>query len=162
MAFKIAGKPVGRLGFGLLSLTNPAKNIPLEDAILVMKATLDAGANFWDGADHYGPPERNSLNLLHAYFTKYPEDADKVVISMKSGFDFATRKPIVNAASLRACIDRCLEVADGKFFIDVFTPSRLDRSVPVEETVGLIAEYVKAGKIGSVRPYKRRASTAIS
>jgi pyridoxine 4-dehydrogenase len=134
----------------LLNLTNPARNLPTEDAIAVMKAALNGGANLWNGSEHYGPSDYNSLHLLKAYFTKYPEDVDKVVISMKAGFDRNTRRPHVDAVSLRSYIDRCLEVADGKYRIDILVAGRLDRNVPVEETVGAIAEYVKAGKIGGV------------
>ena len=58
--------------------------MPTEQAIEVMKTALDAGCNFWNGGEVYGTPEYNSLHLLKAYFTKYPED---VVESNKfSGF----------------------------------------------------------------------------
>lgn len=50
-----------------------------------MRASLDCGANCWNGGELYGTPERNSLHLLNEYFTKYPEDADKVVLSIKGG-----------------------------------------------------------------------------
>jgi pyridoxine 4-dehydrogenase len=52
-----------------------------------MKASLEAGCNFWNGGEFYGPPERNSLQLLNKYFTKYPEDAEKVVLSIKGVID---------------------------------------------------------------------------
>ena len=53
-------------------------------------------------------------------------------------------------ASVRAYLDACLAAADGKFFIDVFEPARVDPAVPIEDTVGAIAEYVAAGKIGGI------------
>ena len=58
---------------------------PQEQSFKAMKAALECGANFWNGGELYGPPERNSLHLLNEYFTKYPEDASKVVISIKGG-----------------------------------------------------------------------------
>ena len=121
-----------------------------EDAFPVLKKALEEGANFWNAGQIYGPKGATSLELLKAYFTKYPEDKDKVVISIKSCFEFSEYKPYTDAASVRKYIDTCREVADGKFFIDVFEPARLSPDVPVEETVSAIAEYVKAGKIGGI------------
>lgn len=51
-----------------------------------MRAALAQGCNFWNGGEFYGTPELNSLTLLKNYFTKYPEDADKVVLSIKGAF----------------------------------------------------------------------------
>jgi pyridoxine 4-dehydrogenase len=48
-----------------------------------MRASLAAGSNLWNGAEFYGTQSYNSLHLLNKYFIKYPEDADKVVLSIK-------------------------------------------------------------------------------
>jgi pyridoxine 4-dehydrogenase len=149
MTITIAGKQVGAIGFGMLNLTNPAKGISTEDAIAVLKAALNEGANLWNASQHYGVEDYNSLHLLKAYFTKYPEDVEKVVIMVKGCYDLATRASTVTPEGVRKSIDRCLEIADGKFRIDIFEPGRLDRNVPVEDTFGAITEYVDAGKIGS-------------
>jgi pyridoxine 4-dehydrogenase len=53
-----------------------------------MKAALDNGSNIWNGGEFYGPPEANSLQLLNHYFTEYPEDRDKIYLSMKGAFSF--------------------------------------------------------------------------
>ena len=55
---------------------------PTEDALKVMKRSIEVsgGRVAWNGGEFYGPPEHNSLHLLKAYFTKYPEDAVKVVL----------------------------------------------------------------------------------
>ena len=149
MSFTMAGKTVGRISFGMAGLTGFGK-VSTEDAIATLKAALYAGANFWNAGEIYGKPDYNSLHLLNAYFTKYPGDAEKVVISVKSCFDLMGGKTFNDTEGVRACIDRCLAVLDGKCKIDIFEPARLDPNVPVEETVRAIAEYVKAGKIGSV------------
>jgi pyridoxine 4-dehydrogenase len=150
MTFTIAGKTItSPIGFGMGGLTAFGK-IPTEDAIPVLKAALEHGANFWDAGENYGTPESNSLHLLNAYFTKYPEDADKVCISVKSSFDIKQARTLADAASIKDSVERCLKVLDGKCRIDIWQAARLDADVPVEETVGAIAEFVKAGKIGSV------------
>ncbi|KAK5118651.1 hypothetical protein LTR85_008116 [Meristemomyces frigidus] len=150
MSASIAGKTIGPIGFGMISLLNPAKQVPAEDAIVTLKAALNAGANFWNAGEHYGTPDYNSLHLLNAYFTKYPKDAEKVVISVKGCFSFKDRKPANDADGVRASIENCLSVLDGKCSIDLFQASRGDPGVPIEVTVRAIAEYVKTGKVGSI------------
>ncbi|KAK4550490.1 hypothetical protein LTR36_000069 [Oleoguttula mirabilis] len=150
MTATIAGKAVGAIGFGMISLLNPAKPVTTEDAIATLKAALHAGANFWNAGEHYGTPEYNSLHLLNAYFTKYPDDAEKVVVSVKGCFSFKERKPANDAKGVRASIENCLSILDGKCRIDLFQASRGDPDVPIEVTVGAMAEHVKAGKIGSI------------
>jgi aryl-alcohol dehydrogenase-like predicted oxidoreductase len=56
---------------------------PEEQAFKAMRASLAAGCNFWNAGEFYGTESYNSLHLLNKYFTKYPEDADKVVLSVK-------------------------------------------------------------------------------
>lgn len=52
--------------------------------------------------------------------------------------------------NVRRSIEECLKVLDGKKKIDLFECARVDPAVPYEESVGVIAEYVKAGKIGGI------------
>ena len=58
-----------------------------------MKAALNSGCNFWNGGELYGKPHANSLHLLNRYFTKYPEDADKVVLSIKGAIAPGEMRP---------------------------------------------------------------------
>jgi pyridoxine 4-dehydrogenase len=129
-------------------LARPPVPLPYDEAIKVMKAALERGANLWNGAEHYGPPTANSLHLLNHYFTIYPEDKDKVIITMKG--DFSTNPPRAHTspAGIRKSVNNCLAVLDDKVFLDIFTPGRIDPNIPIEETVGVLAEYIKAGKIG--------------
>ncbi|KAK5163626.1 uncharacterized protein LTR77_010575 [Saxophila tyrrhenica] len=150
MSLTVAGKTVGPIGFGMIGLNNPAKGITTEEAIPILKAALEAGSNFWNGGRIYGTEDYNSLHLLKAYFSKYPEDVEKVCVSIKACFSTATATAEARAEQVRENIEHCLAVADGKFRIDVFQAARLDPDVPVEETIGAIAEYVEAGKIGGV------------
>jgi len=150
MSVKLANKSIGSIGFGLMGLTWRAKPQPIEVSIAVMKKALERGANFWNGGTFYGTPEYNSIHLLHAYFTKYPEDASKVVINIKGGHNTQTHTVDGSPETMRREIDAMLKQLDGKCFIDVFESARVDPKVPIEETVGAIAEYVKAGKIGGI------------
>ena len=148
----ITGKPVGKIGFGMMNLTWRQTPIPDDQAFATMKAALNAGANFWNGGEFYGSPEVNSLQLLNRYFTKYPEDADKVVLSIKGGLipGDLHKGPVGSRENVKRSIEECLKVLDGKKFLDVWEMARQDPRVPLEETMGTAAEYVKAGKIGGI------------
>ena len=123
-----------------------------------MKTALDSGANFWNGAEFYGPPTANSLQLLNHYFTQYPEDKDKVVLSIKGCFAMTTG-PDGSTEGVKKSIDNCLNILDGKKFIDVFKCARVDPKVPIEESIAAIASYVKAGKIGGIGLSEVNANT---
>lgn len=150
----ISGTKIGPIGFGLMGLTLRATPLPQEQAFAAMKAALDAGANNWNGGEIYGVPEANSLQLLNAYFTKYPEDADKVVLSIKGGCEVGGipkgAHPNGTPENIKRSIDECLKVLDGKKFLNLFEAARVDPNVPIETTVKAIDEYVKAGKIGGI------------
>ena len=115
-----------------------------------MKAALKSGANLWNGGELYGRPHANSLHLLNRYFTKYPEDADKVVISIKGSISTTKMAPDNSEKNIRRSIDECLKVLDGKKFLDLFEPARQDPNVPLEETINAMASYIKEGKLGGI------------
>lgn len=125
---------------------------PDEKAFKVLKAALAVGVNVWNGADFYGTPDCNSLHLMNRYFTAYPEDADKVVLTIKSGVaDMRTFTMDGTPEGVRKFVDRANAVLDGKKKIDIFGCGRVDKNVPIEETVGALAELVKEGKIGGIQ-----------
>lgn len=107
----------------------------------------------------YGTPEANSLHLLKYYFTKYPEDADKVVLSIKGAYDRATNTPQGSPEGIRASVDEALRVLDGTKKIDVFEMARVDPKVPVETSVAALAELVAEGKIGGISLSEVSAAT---
>jgi pyridoxine 4-dehydrogenase len=146
----LLGKKIGTTGYGLMGLTWRPKPQPIEKSIAVMKASLEAGANFWNGGVFYGTPEYNSLHVLNAYFTKYPADASKIVLSIKGGFNAAVHSIDGSPAWLRKDIEESLKIADGKFKIDIFECARVDPKTPIEETVGALEDMRKEGLIGGI------------
>jgi pyridoxine 4-dehydrogenase len=116
-----------------------------------MKASLAAGCNFWNAGEFYGTPEYNSLTLMAKYFTKYPEDAAKVVLSVKGGINLQTFHPDGSPEGVRRSVDRCLELLKGTKTIDIFECARVDANTPIETTMKTLEEeYVKTGKIGGI------------
>ena len=146
----ITGKKVGPIGYGLMNLTWRAEPIPDLQAFRALKAALEAGCNLWNAGEFYGTPEANSLQLLNRYFTKYPEDAEKVVLSIKGAAVPGQMKISGTKENISRSIDECLRVLDGKKFIDIFEMARQDPDTPLEESIATMAEYVKENKIGGI------------
>jgi pyridoxine 4-dehydrogenase len=116
-----------------------------------LRAALDSGCNFWNGGEFYGTPERNSQTIIAAYFKKYPEDAEKVVLSVKGAFDFKTKKPDGSPEGIKRSIDNILESLDGTKKIDIFECARVDPDTPLEVTLKYLEdEYVSKGIIGGI------------
>lgn len=115
-----------------------------------LNTTLELGANFWNAGELYGTPEYNSLHLLNKYFAKYPENADKVVLSVKGGLKKGELIPDGSEENIRRSVDECLRLLDGKKKLDIFECARQDSAFPVEDTIKVLAEYVKEGKIGGI------------
>ncbi len=124
-----------------------------------MKAALNTGANFWNGGEFYGTPEYNSLHLLNRYFSTYPEDADKVVLSIKGGINPGTMSPDGSEKGVRRSVDDCLKTLDGKKTLDIFECARVDPNTPIETTIGVLAACVKEGKIKGISLSEVRAET---
>jgi pyridoxine 4-dehydrogenase len=158
----ITNKKIGPIGYGLMGLT--LRPTPQSQAFPAMRATLTSGSNFWNGGEIYGSSDRNSLHLLNEYFTKYPEDAEKVVLSIKGGYTpgglrLPGAKPDGSPQNIKRSIDECLRVLDGKKFLDMFECARVDPDVPLETTLNAINEYVTAGKVGGISLSEVSAAT---
>lgn len=115
-----------------------------------MKAAVNNGMLLWSGGEFYGTPEYNSLTLLKAYFTKYPEDADKVIIVIKGGVDVATHKEDGSTEGTRRSIQSCIDQLGGTKKLDIWNPGRRDPNTPLKETFAAAQEFVDAGKLGGV------------
>ncbi|CAG8958718.1 hypothetical protein HYFRA_00011561 [Hymenoscyphus fraxineus] len=146
---QLLGKEVGPIGYGMMGLSWRPQPQPLADSIKALKIALDSGCNFWNGGILYGTPEYNSLHIIKAYFKQYPEDASRVILSIKGGVE-ANLHPNGDPEFVKKNIDDALVVLDGTKKIDIFECARVDKRVPVEVTLKALEEYVQAGKIGGI------------
>src|SRR5258708_15348161 len=74
-SFALAGRPVGRVGFGAMQLPGPGVFGPPKDhdqAIAVLRRAVAAGVNHIDTAQFYGPDVANEL--IREALAPYPED----------------------------------------------------------------------------------------
>lgn len=149
--FKIGGDlTVNRLGYGAMRITGdgiwgwPPDR---EKAKAVLRRAIDLGVNFIDTADAYGP-EVSELLIAEALHP-YPKG---LVIATKGGL---TRPgpgqwvPNGRPEYLTQCIDKSLKRLKLDR-IDLYQLHRIDRHVPVEESLGAIKKAQEAGKIRHV------------
>uniref|UniRef100_A0A093Y5P0 Pyridoxal reductase n=1 Tax=Talaromyces marneffei PM1 TaxID=1077442 RepID=A0A093Y5P0_TALMA len=159
MSSIIVSRKVNPIGFGLMGLTSRSYSPSFDESVKVMKRALELGATFWNGGEFYGPPNSNSLHLLEYYFRKYPEDADKVTLSIKGCFSLVAGGPDNSPEGVRKSVENCLSILQGRVPIHIFEPARIDPKTPIEETIKTLAEYVKEGKIGGIGLSEAGAAT---
>ena len=155
---KLVGEKVGSTGYGLMGLTWRAEPPSQEQSFKAMKTALAEGANFWNGGEIYGSAERNSLHLLKEYFEKYPEDANKVVISIKGGCLPGQMAVDGSAENTGRSIEECIKVLDWKK-LDIWESARVDPKTPIEITMREAAKFVQSGKIGGISLSECSANT---
>ena len=140
-----AGPEVSALGLGCMGMSDFYG--PADDAqsLAVLNHALDIGINFLDTADMYGigANERLLSRLLLAR-------RGEVVVATKFGHvrsaDGAVTRIDGSPAYVRQACDASLDRL-GVDHIDLYYQHRVDKTVPIEETVGAMAELVKAGKV---------------
>src|SRR5215468_9344794 len=147
-SFSIGGDlRVNRLGFGAMRLTGegiwgwPPDR---ENALKVLRRAVELGANLIDTADAYGP-ETDELLIAEALYP-YPKG---LVIVTKGG---NTRPgpnqwvPDGRPEYLKQCVDKSLKRLKLDR-IDLYQLHRIDKKVPVEDSLGALKEAQQAGKI---------------
>ncbi|KAM7201538.1 NADP-dependent oxidoreductase domain containing protein [Naviculisporaceae sp. PSN 640] len=156
---KVVGKVVGLVGYGMLGLTIPWAPVEVAAAIRALKTALEHGANFWNGSLHYGTPQFNSLHLLKHYFQQYPEDVNKVVLSIKGAYH-PRDGPDGSPEGIRASVEEALKVLPPSVkAIDLFECARVDPRVPIETSIKTLFDLVKEGKIRGVGLSEASAAT---
>ncbi|KID93562.1 Aldo/keto reductase, partial [Metarhizium majus ARSEF 297] len=157
----IAGKQVGPIGYGLMGLT--ARQTPNSDEanFAAIKTAIESGCTFLNGAEFYGTgPEENSLTLLRRYFSKYPEDAERVAINIKGGRDFKTLGFDGSPEGVARSIEHSLEQLGPVGRIAQWGMARKDLSHDYEdETLASIDGYVKSGMIDGISTSEINATT---
>jgi hypothetical protein len=74
----------------------------------------------------------------------------QIVLTLIQGGLDANLHPDGSSEGVRRSVENCLKILDGKKKIDIFEYARVDKRVPIEETLKSLKEYVKAGKIGGI------------
>lgn len=122
-----------------------------EQAFEAMRAAIETGCTVWNGGIFYGTPEYNSLTLLRKYFEKYPEDAAKVQINIKGCVQVGKMAPDGSKEGVFRDVQKAIEQLPPEIKkIDMFEPARIDKSVPLEETLNALKECQDKGWIQGI------------
>jgi len=137
---------MGMTGFGDADMYGKSDE---KEAIATIHHSLELGGNFLDTADLYGPFKNEQL------IAKAIEgNRDQYIIATKFGWEIDDNEQItwkINGTKdyVKKSIERSLKNLKTDY-IDLYYMHRLDKNVPVEETVGAMSDLVKEGKIGYI------------
>jgi len=143
------GPVVSALGLGCMGMSGMYGPADRAESIATIHAALDAGVDLLDTGDFYGMGH-NELLIAEALRGR---PRDECLLSVKFGaqrgpdgawLGYDASPPAVKTA-LAHSLTRL-----GVEHVDVYRPARLDPDVPIEETVGAIAEMVQAGYVRHV------------
>ncbi len=143
------GPTVSAVGLGCMAMSGVYGPADEAESIATIRTALEAGITLLDTGDFYGMGH-NEMLIREALRSV---DREHVVVSVKfgalrdpfdgwSGYD-CRPKAVKNflAYSLKRL---------GTDYVDIYRPARLDKTVPIEETIGAIADMVKAGCVRHV------------
>lgn len=145
------GKQLSAIGLGCMGMSFAYGPADEEQSISTLHKALDLGVNFWDTADMYanGDNEKLISKVL-------VPNRGKIFIATKFGFRFKEGKAGHSGSPgtyfdgspewIRKAVDLSLQRLKIDE-IDLYYAHRIDPNIPVEETVGAMAELVKAGKV---------------
>jgi aryl-alcohol dehydrogenase-like predicted oxidoreductase len=142
------GLTVSAMGFGAMALTPAYNEVNDTESLATLNHCLDVGVTFIDTANVYGRGDNE-----HLIARVLADRRDEVTLATKFGIagnpaDRAAGGARVrgDAAYVHQCIDESLQRL-GTDVVDLYYMHRRDLSVPIEETVGTMAELVHAGKV---------------
>jgi aryl-alcohol dehydrogenase-like predicted oxidoreductase len=138
------GPQVSRVGLGLMGMSGIYGPADEAESIATIRAALDAGITLLDTGDFYGMGH-NEMLLREAL---RGTGRGSVFIQVKFGGQRDPRgafighdaSPVAVKNSLAYSLQRL-----GTDYVDLYQPARLDPHVPIEDTVGAIAEMIEAG-----------------
>ena len=141
----LTGPEVFPIALGCMGMSGMYGATDEAESLATIHAALDAGVNLLDTGDFYGMGQNEMLLGRALRFQR-----EQVVLSVKFGAQRAPNGAWLGFDARPAAVKTALAYSLkrlGVDYIDIYRPSRLDHTVPIEETIGAIAEMVKAGYV---------------
>ncbi len=143
----LAGQQVNAMGLGCMNLSHAYGQPPSEDdGAKVLLAALEAGVTHFDTAALYGFGKNETLlgKVLKSH-------RDKFFLASKCGMTGVDGKRVIDGRpdTIKQTIEEGLSRLQTEV-IDLYYLHRWDKNVPVEDSVGALADLVKAGKIKAI------------
>jgi aryl-alcohol dehydrogenase-like predicted oxidoreductase len=138
------GPQVSRLGLGLMGMSGIYGAADEAESIATIHAALEAGITLLDTGDFYGMGH-NEMLLRQAL---RDVDRSSVFIQVKFGGQRDPRGAFIGHDASPNAVKNSLAYTLqrlGTDYVDLYQPARLDQQVPIEDTVGAIAEMIEAG-----------------
>ena len=139
------GLTVSAIGFGGMALTPVYGAVDDTESLATLNHCLDVGMTFLDTANVYGGGANERLigQVL-------ADRRDEVTLATKFGIDGDPTTGKLKARGDAAYVHQCVDESLGRLgtdVIDLYYMHRRDVALPIEETVGAMAELVTAGKV---------------
>jgi aryl-alcohol dehydrogenase-like predicted oxidoreductase len=143
---KLRDLEVSAIGLGCMGMSHiyTSRNQPEAESIRTIHRALDLGVTHIDSAELYGP---YTNEVLVGKALKGRREA--VILTSKFGLisHVGNEGPVDSSpANIRAAVEGSLQRLDTDY-IDLYYQHRVDKSVPIEEVVGTLAELIDEGKI---------------
>ncbi|GAA3517989.1 aldo/keto reductase [Actinocatenispora rupis] len=140
------GPTVGALGLGCMGMSGAYGRADEDDSVRTIHAALDAGVTLLDTGDFYG----NGHNEMLLGRALRDRRRDEYVLSVKFGGMRDPAGRFVGFDARPAAVGNFLAYSLNRLgtdHVDIYRPGRLDPDVPIEDTVGAIAEQVERGYV---------------
>jgi aryl-alcohol dehydrogenase-like predicted oxidoreductase len=144
-----SGLEASTIGLGCMGMSGMYGAADEDESLATIHAALDAGINLLDTGDFYGMGH-NEMLIGRAVADR---NRDEFLISVKFGAQRGPDGSWLGYDARPAAVKTALAYSLQRLrtdHIDIYRPARLDPAVPIEETIGAIAELVDAGYVRAV------------
>lgn len=139
------GPEVFPIALGCMGMSGMYGHADEAESLATIHAAMDAGINLIDTGDFYGMGH-NEMLISRALRLRREDVLLSVKFGAQRGPDGSWLGYDARPAAVKTALAYSLKRL-GTDYIDIYRPARLDPQVPIEETVGAIAEMIKAGYV---------------